>query len=276
MEAATSPWHGRRALVTGCTGFLGGAVTRELVRLGATVVGLVRNPSRGSEYVREVASGRIRLVYGRVEDSARLHAAMAVHEVSAVFELTDSGKGLDSATRAAGLYHARVPVVAARPTFQLRIAGGDATGPTPLGVARFGELFGPRDRKQTRLVPRTAPALLAGETPALTDGPARDFVFVRDAARACLLLAEEVGRAGHALDCTFRSGWELTDRGMARLLSDVVGANGPEFGASELNNPCGWRPELALTQTLAETLAWYKQSSASNNPRSSTPTRRAA
>src|SRR6476469_4883374 len=161
MDAVYSPWQDRWVLVTGCTGFLGGAVMRELLSRGARVVGLVRDRGRAAEFAREIASGHVQIVQGRVEDAARLHSTMVVHEVSAVFHLAGSGRGLDSVRRATSLYHSRVAVITACPTSQLRVADGDSS--TLVGMARFGELFGPRDRTLTRIVPQTVLALLAGE-----------------------------------------------------------------------------------------------------------------
>ncbi len=263
MDAQPSPWRGRRVLVTGCTGFLGSAVTRELLTRGAVVVGLVRSAAAG--FARERDSGQFRPVHGRVEDIFRLHSALAVHEVSAVFHLASStpfgnDRGTAAVLRAASLYHPRLVVVAPRPSGELRLATGEEEPPAvPFGVARFGELFGGGDRKAFRVVPRTVRGLLA-ETPepTATDGPTRDFVFVRDAARACLLLAESVATECRPLDFTFRSGWELDEGTMARLVAEVLAGRTPAPSVAEPPaNPLGWQPETPLGAALAETLAWY-------------------
>jgi nucleoside-diphosphate-sugar epimerase len=260
MDARTSPWHGRRVLVTGCTGFLGRAVTRELLDRGANVVGLVRGRPGGSEFAREYATGQFRLVHGRTEDRGRLHSAMAVHEVSAVFHLagTDAGPLLD----AAAVYHPRIPVVTARPAGQLRLVTSDDAPATtnPVGTARFGELFGGGDPKLTRVVPRTVLGLLNHEPTVPADTRTRDFVFVRDAARACLLLAEAVATRGESHDCTFRSGCERTDQTMARFVAAAyAGCAAAGDDAVPEGNPLGWRPALGTAAALAETVAWYRE-----------------
>ena len=263
METHTSTWRGRRVLVTGCTGFLGSAVTRELFARGAVVVGLVRDRARGAEFSR---SDQFRAVYGRAEDAIRLHTAMAVHEVSAVFHLaTADPSGNDRGTlavlRAAGLYHSKVPVVVARPAHQLRLALEVQASPVPLGIARFGEVFGPGDRNGGRVVQRTIAALLGGDQAPAEDGPTRDFVFVRDAARACLALAEAVGARCEPLDHTFRSGWELTRRAMTALVADVIAGKTPDLPVGKSpSNPLGWQPTTTLTDALGETIAWYRES----------------
>jgi nucleoside-diphosphate-sugar epimerase len=276
MDAANSPWHNRWVLVTGCTGFLGGAVTRELLSSGARVIGLVRDRTRAAEFAREVAAGQVKIIHGRVEDAARLHSAMVVHEVSAVFHLTDCDRGLESALRAAGMYHSRVPVIAALPAFRLRVTSSDSIASLSLGIARFGELFGPRDRSLTRSVPQSVLALLADERLKPSNGPARDFVFVRDAARACRMLAEAVHDRGHALDCTFRSGWEFADSALAETVSQILAGHLPENRATEPINPLGWRPETSLPDALRETIEWYKQLTRLNQSQAAPVIRKAA
>lgn len=265
METHPSPWRGRRVLVTGCTGFLGSAVTRELLARGADVVGLVRDRSTGSGFERHPHPGCFRPVRGRVEDAARLHAALAVHEVSAVFHLAKTNTsttdaGTSAVLRAAGLYHPQMPVVVARPVWHLRLTGRDEPVPVPLGVARFRELFGGGDRNADRVVSRTAFALAAGEpVPLAPPTAARDFVYVRDAARACLAVAEAAGACGHSLDLTFRSGWAATDREMADLVADAFDDRLPADTPDAPANPLGWQPEATLAEALRETAAWYRE-----------------
>jgi nucleoside-diphosphate-sugar epimerase len=153
------------------------------------------------------------------------------------------------------LYHSKVPVIVARPAHQLRIALEAQVSQVPLGIARFGEVFGPGDRNGDRVVPRSVAALLRGDRAPAQDGAPRDFVFVRDAARACLALAEAVGGTRESHDLTFRSGWELTGRAMADA---VAGQSLPSAECPP--NPLGWRPEGSLAEALAETVAWHRES----------------
>lgn len=254
MSDTASLWRGRRVLLTGYTGFLGGAVARELAARGAEVVALVRT--------RTEPTGPVHLVHGRADNVYRLHSAMAIHEVAAVFHLAAHDPfGDDRATPAvldaAKLYSRRVPVVAARPIPALGIARADAR-PDGLTVARFGELFGPGDRKVLRAVPATARALVGGPGPVFADGAPRDFVHVADAARACVLAAEAATATGPA-EHTFRSGWLLTDRQIAAAVRDVAAARpvAPPDAAPHAN-PLGWDPARPFTEALSEAVAWYR------------------
>jgi len=110
-------------------------------------------------------------------------------------------------------------------------------------------------------VPRTVMGLLKGESTTPTDTRSCDFVFVRDAARACLLLAQEVGTQGESRDYTFRSGWERNDQQMAALTADIFAGNAPaETEVVQTNNPLGWQPSLTLNAAISETIAWYRES----------------
>src|SRR6266545_534611 len=221
MAEDNGSWRGRRVLVTGCTGFLGGAVTRELFARGAEVVGLV-NERPATDVFGEGQAGRVHFIRGRADNVFRLHSAMAVHEITTVFHLAapdpfGDDRGTQALLQAAKLYSRRVPIVTARPLPQLALAQPEEPQER-LSVARFGEVFGPGDRKLFRSVPATAISLLTGDGASLPpEGQARDFVFIRDAARACLRVAE-AARTNGPREYAFRSGWLLTDRQMAEAV----------------------------------------------------------
>jgi nucleoside-diphosphate-sugar epimerase len=262
MAEDTSPWRGRRVLVTGCTGFLGGAVARELFARGAEVVGLVNNHP-ATDILGSEQAGRVRFVHGRTDNVFRLHSAMAVHEVAAVFHLAaqtpfGDDRGTSAVLQAVGLYSRRVPVVTARPIPPLALAQSERRDDR-LSVVRFGEVFGPGDRKLFRVVPATALGLLTGAATAPPEGQPRDFVFVRDAARACLRAVEAAVAHGPG-EHTFRSGWLMNDRQMAAAVRAVHACRSVEVPNSAAPaNPLGWQPQQPLAEALDETLAWYRE-----------------
>jgi dTDP-D-glucose 4,6-dehydratase len=247
MAASTSVWEGRRVLVTGCDGFLGAAVTRELLARGVTVVGLLRDRACGAEYVREIAEGRFRLVRGNPRDDARLHAAMVVHEVSTVFHFADPETDVAPVLQATGLYHSRVPVIRTLPRHRLSIAGDMRPPPALIGTLRFEELFGPGDRDTSRFIPRTILSLLSGKSVAPASGGEREYVFIRDAAHSCIELAEAVGRAGRAIERTIESSWLLSDTQMIKVLASAL-AGSPQNS-----------PSASFANAIGETIEWYRQ-----------------
>lgn len=259
---ARDTWHGRRVLVTGCTDFLGRAVTRELLDRGATVAGLTDNPGNCAEFTHERDSGQFWTVCGRIEDSNRLYSAMVVHEVSAVFHLaSETDRGTKTVLNAAALYHSRVPVILARPDGQLRLHTHDeAPIEQPLGIARFGELFGSGDSKLAGVVSRLAMALVKGEPTPMAESRSRDFVCVRDAAKACLLLAEAVGSRCESQDCTFRSGFALSDSEMLKFVADVFAGKTIDtaWRAEPEDNPFGWQARTSPAEAVRETIAWCR------------------
>lgn len=89
MEPNNPPsfWSDRRVFVTGCTGFLGSWLTRQLLDWNANVVGLVRDvPSTLSHLQGQ--NGRFPyLVQGRLENYDILLRALNEYEVDTVFHL---------------------------------------------------------------------------------------------------------------------------------------------------------------------------------------------
>ncbi len=240
------------------------------------MVGLVRSTTRSSASAADALPGRFRPFFGRVEDAFRLHTALAVHEVTAVFHLVaptahesalKEDRGTAAVRRALALYDRRVPLVVARPSSDLRLALPDVapSAASPFGVVRFDELFGEGDCKVDRLVPRTlgnvygfgGPGVPAAVAP---EGRPRDFVYVRDAARACLLVAEALSGTRESLDLTFRSGWKLSENTFVQALLDVsTGVEPRAVGVETPVNPLGWAPRTDLATALRETVAWYRR-----------------
>src|SRR5687767_15631455 len=79
-------WPGRRVLVLGCTGYLGGWAVRGLLARGADVVGLVRDPSPDSDFFRDKLYHQVHVARGRADDVVRLRTLIAVYEPQLVVQ----------------------------------------------------------------------------------------------------------------------------------------------------------------------------------------------
>lgn len=80
-------WNGRSVFVTGCTGFLGSALTEELVRRGATVVGLVRDIVPEARFFSDGTVDRVITVRGCMEDYDTVERAINEYAVDTVMHL---------------------------------------------------------------------------------------------------------------------------------------------------------------------------------------------
>lgn len=147
----------------------------------------------------------------------------------------------------------------------------------PVTITRCGNLYGGGDSNWSRLVPGTIRSVLAGERPVIrSDGTlVRDYLYVRDAARGVLCLADAVRQRpaelrGEALN--FAAGARLPVLGVvARILrlmdSDlepiIEGRSLHEIGeqrvsAVKARRVLGWRPTTSIRTGLRETIAWYR------------------
>lgn len=80
-------WLRKQVFVTGCTGLLGGWLTKWLVDAGANVVGLVRDGVPGSNFHRLGLTDRVVAVRGELEDYAVIDRILNEYEVEVVFHL---------------------------------------------------------------------------------------------------------------------------------------------------------------------------------------------
>lgn len=82
-----SAWRGRRVLVTGATGLVGGWLVRDLLAKRADVVALARDWDPQSELIRSGDVNRVTVVNGVVEDLGTVVRALNHHGCDSVFHL---------------------------------------------------------------------------------------------------------------------------------------------------------------------------------------------
>jgi CDP-glucose 4,6-dehydratase len=146
----------------------------------------------------------------------------------------------------------------------------------PVAITRCANLYGGGDVNWSRIVPGTIRSVLLGESPVIrSDGTfVRDYLFVRDAAIAVLVLADAVGRRPELRGepFNFAAGQRLTALEMVeRILRVMRSPLRPTILATASNEvpiqrvsaararrELGWRPQVSLAAGLAETVAWYR------------------
>jgi len=147
----------------------------------------------------------------------------------------------------------------------------------PIAVTRCGNLFGGGDLNFNRLIPGTIRSVLRGEAPVIrSDGTfIRDYVYVRDAVQAYLMLAEQLpgdGITGEAFNFGPKqplSVLEVVAQVLAALgRSDikpvVLGEAQHEIlrqylDCTKAHTRLGWQPTYAFDEGLRETIAWYRE-----------------
>jgi CDP-glucose 4,6-dehydratase len=146
----------------------------------------------------------------------------------------------------------------------------------PVAIARCGNIFGGGDLNWSRIVPGTIRACLRGERPVVrSDGSyVRDYFYVKDAARAYLLLAERLHDArvvGEAFNFSNESPLGVLE--LVGVIQKLLEAGHLEpdvrnvvegeihsqyLSAARAREALGWTPEFDLEGGLVETIAWYR------------------
>jgi CDP-glucose 4,6-dehydratase len=156
----------------------------------------------------------------------------------------------------------------------------------PVAVTRFANVYGGADMNFSRLIPEAVSAALDGRPPVLrSDGsPERDFLYVEDATRAYVAIADALDRedvrgqafnAGGGTPHAVREVVEL----IARLAGagpgpDIRGDGNPEgeidrqyVDAAKIRELVGWEPEVDLEDGLRRTIDWYREHPEARAPR---------
>lgn len=147
----------------------------------------------------------------------------------------------------------------------------------PIAITRCANLYGGGDLNWNRLIPGTIRSALQGQAPVIrSDGTfVRDYLYVRDAVRAYMMLAQALDRPeirGQAFNCSTDepvSVLEMT-RLILRLsphprlepivLNEVKNEIKDQYlNSAKLHNALGWQPAWSREAAMVETMAWYAQ-----------------
>jgi len=146
----------------------------------------------------------------------------------------------------------------------------------PVAIARFGSVYGGADADYDRLVPGTMRSVLKKQRPVIRGdgGHVRDYLYVKDAVDAYLVLAEKAGekkvrgeafnfgtgRGISALEVVERilkvAGSKLKPKVLNRRLGTAATRR---LSVQKARKRLGWKAKYSLDKGLQETLKWYKR-----------------
>jgi CDP-glucose 4,6-dehydratase len=147
---------------------------------------------------------------------------------------------------------------------------------TPVTIARCGNIYGGGDLNWNRIVPGTIRSLLNNQQPEIRSdgGYVRDYIFVKDIARAYMQLAEQMegndvrGQAFNfsteepltvlQLVQAIQKSLNLENMGV-KILNQAEGEiHSQSLSAGKAKRVLGWSADFDLNRGLNETINWYK------------------
>lgn len=147
----------------------------------------------------------------------------------------------------------------------------------PIAVTRCANLYGGGDLNWNRLIPGTIRSALQGEAPIIrSDGTfVRDYLYVRDAVRAYMMLAQALDRPeirGQAFNCSTDDPLSVLEmihlilrlsphpRLEPVVLDEVRNEIKDQYlNSAKLHDALGWQPAWSREAAMVETMAWYAQ-----------------
>jgi len=145
----------------------------------------------------------------------------------------------------------------------------------PVCITRCGNFYGAGDLNFNRIVPETIRAVLRNQNPVIrSDGSfIRDYIYIKDAALAYILLAEKMDDAGiHGEAFNFSNEQQITVLELVQRILKLMGREDlpPDIlnqadneikhqylAAGKAREKLGWQPQYDIDTALKETIAWY-------------------
>ena len=145
----------------------------------------------------------------------------------------------------------------------------------PVTIARCGNIYGGGDLNWSRIVPGTIRSLIRGERPILrSDGASRrDYIYVKDVARAYMLLGERSADSGvRGEEFNFSDESPLTVIEIVNAIRRLMGSDlepdvrntargeirDQHLSAAKARDRLNWRVTYDRDDALGETIAWYR------------------
>jgi len=262
MQRPTLFVPGARALVTGASGFIGGALTRRLLQENVEVHAVYRHtrPREAADAIWHACDleeeSATRCLIERVQPTVLFHLASHVsgsRDMGAVMptlraNLLSTVNVLTAATAQgcgrivlSGSMEEPAPAgdwpVPSSPYAAAKLAA-NAFGrmfqllyAAPVVTLRLFMVYGPGQRDLKKLVPYTILSLLNGETPRFTSGGRLiDWVYIDDVVESYVRAATMAGVEGKTIDIA--SGTRVTVRDVVERLGQLIDpAIQPQFGA---------------------------------------------
>jgi len=145
----------------------------------------------------------------------------------------------------------------------------------PLAITRNANTYGPADMNLSRIIPDMITTLLKNKVPVIrSDGsPERDYMYIKDAVRAYIVLAENLHRKevlGQAFN--FGTGRPISVLDLYKKIIGLMGKNIKPKILGEAKNEIDrqyldstkakkvldWKAEYGLDSGLKETIEWYR------------------
>ena len=252
---------GRRVLVTGASGFIGGRVCERLAAAGVDVTGTSRSKPTGNQGVRwlpvdlsDAAATREAVRTARPDVIMHLAGAVWGSPDSSLLERTIEANLLGTVNLLTAAQHestSRVIVTGTMMEPDFSDAEGIANSPyaaskwassiyarmfhalydLPVVILRLFMVYGPGDSDDRKLIPHVIHSLLGGREPELSSGRWEvDWVYVEDAVDAYICAGTADGAEGHTVDVG--SGEIVSVRHAVETIAGVIDNGvGPRFGA---------------------------------------------
>lgn len=148
----------------------------------------------------------------------------------------------------------------------------------PVEIPRFVNIYGPGDFNFSRLIPKVIKSILKGENPRVWDiGLIRDFLFIDDAIRAYLMLAEkDLPKTKRGRVFNFGTGEPISIIDLVQKIIDIAKVESvnlkinsiPQDRSNEVKKQyasvikakreLGWYAKTSLDAGLKKTYQWYK------------------
>lgn len=312
-------YQGKKVLVTGATGLVGGHLTEKLIEAGANVVITQRSSVINSYFSLKELNKKVSRVSCDIKDYARVFDVISKYEIEYIFHVAAQpivntavinpletfatnimgtvnvleaarhcptvkgivvassdkayGKKCDNATETAPMAGDH-PYDVSKSCTDLIARTYAKTYDMPIAVSRFGNIYGPGDLNQNRIVPGVIRSIMKNEVLEIrSDGKfIRDYVYVKDVADGYLQLMSKIeNNKGEAFN--FSTGYNFTVLELIEKISKVIGIECKyeiknhqknEIPSQSLNyekasNVLGWKSMYTFEEGIRETYEWYKK-----------------